>query len=117
MNSFYKRILLFSFLCIPTRFAFMYLSKVYSNMYSNYFIFLALVFSIMEFYIYLTDSRKTGAEVFGNDIWWNELRPIHAILYLLFCIYTYKKNHYAYIPLLIDIIIGIIAFILYHSII
>ena len=25
--------------------------------------------------------RKTGLEVFGDKIWWNNLRPIHGILY------------------------------------
>ena len=62
------------------------------------------------------DLRKTGTEVFGADIWWNEIRPIHSMLYLLFCIYMYKKNEYAYLPLLLDLIIGIVSFTLYHNI-
>jgi len=115
MKNIYKRIFLFSFLCIPTRFMFMYLSDKYAESYSHYFILVALLFSIAQFYLYITDSRKTGIEVFGADIWWNQLRPVHGMLYLLFCVYTYKKQNHAYIPLLIDIITAIIAFILYHN--
>ena len=114
MKNIYKRILLFSLFCIPTRYIFMHLSRKYENKYSKYFILIALLFSISQFYLYINDLRKTGVEVFGADIWWNQLRPIHGVLYLLFCIYTYKKQKHAYIPLLVDIIIGIIGFILYH---
>ena len=34
--------------------------------------------------IELGDYRKTGKEVFGSKIWWNDLRPVHASLYILF---------------------------------
>ena len=116
MKDIYKRILLFTFLCIPTRFLFMYLSRKYQNIYGKYFIFVALLFSLAQFYLYINDLRKTGIEVFGADIWWNQLRPVHGVLYLLFSIYMYKDYEYAYIPLLLDIIIGIVSFTLYHNI-
>ena len=94
----------------------MYLSRKYADEYSKYFVLTALLFSMSQFYLYINDLRKTGIEVFGADIWWNQLRPIHGMLYLLFCIYTYKNQDHAYIPLLVDIIIGIISFILYHCV-
>jgi len=93
----------------------MYLSNHYAKDYSQYFVLIALLFGIAQFYLYITDSRKTGIEVFGADIWWNQLRPVHGMLYLLFCVYIYKKQNHAYIPLLIDIVIAIIAFVLYHN--
>jgi hypothetical protein len=37
--------------------------------------FLAILPAIGFMYIYLTDSRKTGQEVFGQKIWWNHLQP------------------------------------------
>ena len=55
-------------------------------------------------------------EVFGADILLNNIRPVHGILYLLFSIYMYKGYEYAYIPLLLDIIIGIVSFTLSHII-
>jgi len=59
------------------------------NIYGNYFIFIALLFSLGQFYLYINDLRKTGIEVFGIKIWWNQLRPVHGVLYLLFSIYMY----------------------------
>ena len=78
---------------------------------SNIFTRLSLIgFS----YIFLTGSRKTGQEVFGNKIWWNNLRPIHTILYTLFAYNAINKNREAWIYLFIDVIIGLISFIGYH---
>jgi hypothetical protein len=65
-------------------------------------------------YIYLTGSRKTGAEVFGEKIWWNHLRPVHSILYFLFAYNAIIGNKYAWVYLLIDVIISLISFLVYH---
>ena len=65
-------------------------------------------------YIYLTDSRKSGAEVFGDKIWWNDLRPVHAILYTMFALSAINGIKQSWIFLLIDVIIGLIAFLTYH---
>ena len=62
----------------------------------------------MVLVIFLTGSRKTGQEVFGNKIWWNNLRPVHAILYTLFAYNAINKNKEVWIYLLIDVIIGLI---------
>ena len=43
--------------------------------------YLALLPATEFIYIYLTGSMKTGAESFGEKIWWNNLRPIHSILF------------------------------------
>jgi hypothetical protein len=59
-------------------------------------------------------ERKSGA--FGQKIWWNDLRPIHALLYIVFAILSFRKSDYAYVPLLIDVIIGTIAYFVYHGI-
>lgn len=65
-------------------------------------------------YIYFTKSRNTGAEVFGGKIWWNFMRPIHALLYLTFSVLAFQKSNFAWIPLLIDVVIGLLAFLNYH---
>jgi hypothetical protein len=84
MNNIQKRFILFLFGCIPTRLAIVYLSKVISTEYLPILGYLSLIPAIGFIYLYLTGSRKTGAEVFGDNIWWNNLRPIHALFYLLF---------------------------------
>ena len=76
--------------------------------------YLALIPAIGFIYIYLTGSRQTGAEVFGSKIWWNNLRPLHALLYLLFAYNAILGIKTAWIYLLIDVIIGLMSFIIFH---
>jgi hypothetical protein len=78
--------------------------------------YLALLPAIGFMYIYLTGSRQTGAEVFGDKIWWNDLRPIHALLYLLFSYNAINGNKNAWVYLLIDVLIGLNSFLIFHSV-
>ena len=114
MNNLLKRHFLFIFGCIMTRVFLVYLSKNLNGENLKYMGFLGLIPAIGFSYIYLTGSRKTGGEVFGSRIWWNSLRPLHASLYFLFAFLAINKNKNAYIPLLVDINIGLFAFLSYH---
>ena len=59
--------------------------------------------------------RKTGVEVGGESIWWNDLRPVHAFMYGLFALLALNgvKEH-AWKVLLLDTIIGLLAFTQHH---
>ena len=114
MNNLHKRILLFLFGCIGTRSLFVYISKIISPQYLPILGYLALLPAIGFSYIYLTDSRKTGPEVFGDKIWWNFLRPIHASLYFAFAYLAINKNPNSWVVLLLDVIIGLTTFLIYH---
>ena len=76
--------------------------------------YLALLPAIGFIYLYLTGTRKTGPEVFGDKIWWNDLRPIHGLLYLLFAYNAINGNKNAWIYLLVDVIVGLTSFIWFH---
>jgi hypothetical protein len=110
MDNNLKRILLFLFGCILTRSIFVYIAYKISTNYLPYLGYVALLPAIGFMLIYLTGSRKTGPEVFGDKIWWNDLRPIHSILYFLFAYNAIRKNRNAYIFLLIDVIFGLTSF-------
>ena len=84
MNHLQQRFLLFLVGCIGIRSLFVIIAKYINTKYLKYLGYLALLPAIGFIYIYLTGSRKTGAEVFGEKIWWNDLRPVHGLLYLLF---------------------------------
>ena len=121
MNSIQKRFALFLGLCIPVRLLLVYLAESLKND-SNYLKLMGLILlgpALGFLYIYVTNSRKTGAEVFGGKIWWNDLRPIHGINYLMFSIFALSNNKYmnnnAWKLLLIDVFIGLTSFVLYHS--
>ena len=114
MDDLKKRMLLFLIGCIGTRSLFAYIAKNIGLRYLPLLGYLALLPMIGFIYIYFTGSRQTGAEVFGAKIWWNNLRPIHALLYGLFAYYAIQRSNFAWKFLLADVIIGFFAFIMYH---
>lgn len=114
MNNLQKRFLLFLIGCIGSRILFVFISKYIPNNYLPYLGYIALLPMIGFGYIWITNSRKTGPEVMGDKIWWNDLRPIHALLYGLFAYNAINKNENAWIYLLIDVIIGFVSFLRHH---
>ena len=114
MNTIQKRFLLFLIGCIGTRSLFVYLAKNANKTYLQYMGYLATLPAISFFYLFLSGSRKTGAEVFGGKIWWNDLRPVHGLIYSLFAYNAINGNTFAWIYLLIDVIIGLISFLSFH---
>ena len=114
MKDIQKRFLLFLLLCIPIRIIFVLVAKTINKKYLPYGGYIGLIISIGFAYIYIFDKRKTGNETFGKKIWWNNLRPIHSLLYLIFAYLAINKKKTAYIPLLFDVIVGLISFLIYH---
>jgi hypothetical protein len=114
MNNIQKRFLLFVIGCIGTRSLFVLIAKNIDIKYLKYLGYLALLPAIGFAYIYLTGSRKTGQEVFGEKIWWNDLRPLHSLLYFLFAYNAIIGNKNSWVYLLIDVVIGLISFIIFH---
>jgi len=114
MNTVQKRFLLFLVGCIGTRSLFVYLAKNASKQILMYMGYLALLPAVGFLYIYFTGARKTGAEVFGEKIWWNNLRPLHSLLYFIFAYNAIIGNSMAWIYLLVDVVIGLISFLTFH---
>ena len=114
MTDIQKRFLLFIIGCIGTRSLFVYLAKNAGPKYLPLLGYLALLPAIGFMYIYLTGSRKTGAEVLGDKIWWNNLRPIHSLLYLLFAYNAIIGNNKSWMYLLLDVIFGLVSFLVFH---
>ncbi len=115
-NNKQKRILLFLCGCIVVRFYLVYLAKYYPT-YLPLLGKLALLIGIGFLYLYFTNSRKTGPEVFGEKIWWTQYRIIFGLIYLLFGIYAIQGKNFAWKILLIDPIFGLILFLLHHKLI
>jgi hypothetical protein len=115
MTNELKRILLFLFGCIGARLALVYVAKTISLQYLPVLGYAALLVAIGFMYFFITGTRQTGAEVFGDKIWWNNLRPVHAALYGLFAYNAINKNKDAWMFLLADVLIGIVAFVRHHA--
>lgn len=106
-----KRLLLFLIGCIGMRSLFAYAAKVASVGVLRIMGWLALIPAVGFLYIFVTGSRKTGAEVFGEKIWWNSLRPIHSVMYFAFALLAISGLHgIAWKVLAADVVLGLSAF-------
>jgi hypothetical protein len=112
MNA--RRISLFLFGCIGTRSLLVVLAKEGSKTVLKNMGYIAVLIGLGFVTIYLTGSRKRGAEVFGEKIWWNDLRPLHGSLYLLFGYNAIKGNKNSWKILLLDVVIGLISYVYHH---
>ncbi len=110
-----KRVLLFLIGCMGSRFLLVYLAKISSLTFLKVIGVIALMISLGFISIYLFGLRKTGLETGGETIWWNSLRPFHALTYAIFGYMALSgmQNH-AWKILLIDVIFGLSAFLIHH---
>ena len=103
------RILLFLFGCMFIRILLIFLAKYGSKIILNIMAILFLCIAMGMLNTFLYRPKKLGA--FGGDPWWNNLRPIHSVLYIIFAIIVLTKYHSsAWVVLLLDVILGFIAF-------
>ncbi len=110
-----KRLALFLLGCIPTRILFAYVAKIAPTNVLNVMGVLGLFIAIGFTVIYFGGYRKVGVETGGARIWWNDLRPIHALFYYTFAYMVFfgnKKN--AWMALGADVIFGLISFLTFH---
>ena len=114
MNDLRKRFLMFLIGCIGLRSLFVVIAKYINTRYLKYLGYLALLPATGFLYIFLTGSRKTGPETMGEKIWWNNLRPLHSLLYFLFAYAAINSNKQAWIYLLVDVLLGLIGFLIHH---
>ena len=73
----------------------------------------SVVIGVSMLYLYITNSRMNAPESSSGKTWWNSYRPLHAMMHLLFVMLSLfdKTLKYAFIPLLLDVIIGAIIYI------
>ena len=77
--------------------------------------YLALLPAFGFTYLFFSGARKFGPEAYGGKIWWNSLRPVHAVLYTLFAYFAITGNRKAWVYLFADAMIGLFAFLWFHS--
>lgn len=115
INTFKIRFYAFLFLCIGSRLSFTILSAISSGWFLRVLGIIAVFPVLGWFYIIFIGKRDTGLEVFGEQIWWKNFRPLHMFLWAFFAYLAITGNRRAWIVLLIDTFIGLSAFLLHHQ--
>ena len=111
-----KRIILFLIGCMGTRLFLVYMAYKLPIFWLKIMGIFGIILSIGFFTIFWFGLRKYGQETMGDRIWWNSLRPFHSLTYLIFGILALMGiKKYAWIVLLVDLLIGLLAFIIHHT--
>ena len=116
LNTLRNGILLFLLVCIPLRVLIVYIAKITPNKYLPIIGVPFLIFGLGALYLYLSETRTTGGGAFGGVLWWKDVRPIHALLYLSFAILAFLRYTNAWILLAVDVLVGLVGFLTYHTI-
>ena len=104
------RIKLFFLICLPVRIGLVLLAYIIPLKYLQIMGYITLVVSVR--FAYLFKNYKSGDKGgFGGNLWWNNMRLVHSITYLIFSLMAIRKSRKAYLLLIADIIIGAISFI------
>ena len=97
--------------CIPLRIFIAYISTHIPQEYLYLFGIILLLISLSFLVLYFKQIRMNPPESGTGTAWWHDFRLIHGLLYLAAAVYAFqKKSEMVWIPLTIDIILGIIVF-------
>lgn len=111
-----NRTILFLVGCIGVRLFITNLARTGSVKTREYIAYLAIAIALGFLSIWLFDLRKTGFEA-GGKIWWNNMRPVHALMYGGFAftvLYTtYGPN--AWMILFTDTLIGLATWMIHYG--
>ena len=120
-----QRIITFLFGCILTRTILVFLAYYFvENKYhilKNIFILVCFLIGLSMLLIYFgigrerADKQLQGWKDDDPILWWNDLRPLHGSFYILFAILTAIGCKHTWIILLIDVLIGLIAWSFHHN--
>jgi hypothetical protein len=122
MNSVQQRFLLFIFVCVGIRLLLVYVAKKLNDLKKLGLLKvmggILLIPAIVFFYSYM-NYKITDKGATGGNVWWNSLRLVHGFTYLLFVIMALSNNKKLYsnawIVLLIDVGIGLLAFLIQYT--
>ena len=103
------RLLLFIGVCVPLRLGLAYLPSILPEQYFDYLGLVVLTMSLGTLYLGWTNSRLRAPEG-GGKTWWAPYRLIHGMLLLTACLYLFRGDRRASVPLLMDVLFAIVLF-------
>ena len=108
-----NNILIFLLGCITMRLLLVYISTIIPSNKLKFFSIPLFIISLSFMYLYFTNGRLNAPEANGVT-WWSNLRIIHGVLLLAAAIYALQKKKLVWVPLLIDVLFGLSAFLIHH---
>lgn len=93
-------------ICILLRLFFVYLVNQLDKKSLRVVGIISLLISVGFFNSYLK-FKESDRGVFGGLIWWNQLRLVHSILYLIFGVMSIMNHKHKEFVLILDISIGV----------
>ena len=108
-----RRRALFLLGCIPLRLIIAILPIYLDKSYLLYYGLLLSLPMFGFFYLYFNNLRLNASES-GGMTWWSEFRLLHASLYMCAVIYAFQGKRTAWIPLMLDVVIGMLLFLHNH---
>jgi len=109
-----ERILYFLGGCITLRTIIAILPLYLPEEWLFYFGLVLFVIGISFLYLYFNNLRLQAPEG-GGITWWANFRLLHGALYLVAAQYSLKKQRIGWIPLTMDVILGLLLFINKHK--
>ena len=103
------RAVLFLGICIPLRLTLAYLPRILPTAFLRYLAVLTGAMACGTLYLALTNTRLHATEG-GGVTWWAPYRLTHGMLLLAATVYLMKQDRTAYLPLLIDALLGVLLF-------
>jgi hypothetical protein len=96
--------------CIPVRIIIALLPLYIETEWLSYYSILLFAIAFSFLFLYFFNMRQKAFEA-GGITWWANYRIIHGLLYLTAAFYAFNKNRSAWIPLTLDVLIGLSLFI------
>lgn len=60
-------------------------------------------------FFFASGTRPVGPETGGGPIWWNSIRPLHALLYGIFAAMAFSEHEKSWVVLYADVTLGLAA--------
>ena len=78
--------------------------------YNEPILYFTIIVGVTFWILYLFNLRQNADESssMGKRTWWNDKRPYHGTLYLVFAYLYYSGYTRAYLVLVIDVVIGLL---------
>ena len=104
---------LFLTVCIPTRVVIALLPLVLSTPHLKLMAWPLLAIGLAFQYLFWTGSRMRAFEA-GGVTWWHSWRIVHGSLYLAAAWLAFMGSSKAWIPLMLDVCVGVYAHVLHY---